>query len=134
MMKYTPLTRVEKKPMTSAARLLARTGRRSAPTGPVAADAEEGGGAPRHHARVAHQEIQAHGVDTPDEDLLQELHRIAAERRREGQEREDEERDPGQSQLHAEYPGARDAARTRRGPRGLTGAAGRTGLAAAPAR
>ncbi len=34
MMKYTPLTRVEKKPMTSAARAPASAGKRSAPTGP----------------------------------------------------------------------------------------------------
>ena len=34
MMKYTPLTRVEKKPMTSAARAPARAGSRSAATGP----------------------------------------------------------------------------------------------------
>ncbi len=34
MMKYTPLTRVEKKPMTRAARPLAIAGKRSAPTGP----------------------------------------------------------------------------------------------------
>ena len=56
--------------------------------GHVAPDAEERGVAEGHHARVAHQEVEAHGEDPPDENLLQELHRVVA-----GREREEGQRD-----------------------------------------
>ena len=110
MMKYTPPTRIEKKPITSAARPAATRGQhqrrdqaRAAgerERGHVAADAEEGGVAEGDHARVAHQQIEAHREDAPDEDLLEELDRIGPGPEREQGQRRHHRREGEQPELH----------------------------------
>ena len=66
----------------------------------VAADAEEGGVAEGHHARVAHEQVEAHGEDAPDQDLLEQLHRVGAGEEGEGGEDDDEGGEGGSSEDH----------------------------------
>ena len=97
MMKYTPLTRIDNRPMASAATAAARAGATSAVERPgrlhehqrcdVAADPEEGRVTEGHHAGVAHEKVEAHGEDAPDQDLLEELDRIVAGHERKGRRR-----------------------------------------------
>src|SRR6266478_5628741 len=84
MMKYTPLTRIEKKPMTS-----------------VAADTEEGRVPEGDHSRVAHQQVEAHGEDAPDKDLLEQLDGVVAgEERRSGNDRHEDRKSNDANDFH----------------------------------
>ena len=107
-MKYTPLTRMEKNPMTSAAKAAARAGHgeRGQHAGlglegegrHVAAEAEKSRVAERHQAGPPHEEVETHGEDSPDQDLLEDLDRIVAGQRGEqrGQREHARESQPGE--------------------------------------
>ncbi len=77
--------------------------------GDVAADAEERGVAERHHAGVAHEEVEAHGEDAPDQDFLEELDRVAA-----GDERAGTGRDRGEHARQRSAPWRSDRAQAGR--------------------